>query len=132
MKHHLGHIIVDVWANPTGVGANLHEATISMPLDILGANKVQAAPKEVHRLFEQSKVDPKLTERKLAPKELISLMDDSGVGQICLAAWYRPGETLFSNEEVAEYTRAYPTRIYGLASVNLPKLNWCVRARLRD
>jgi uncharacterized protein len=46
-------------------------------------------------------------------------MDAGGVDQICLAAWYRPGETIFSNAEIAEYTRAYPNRIYGLASVDL-------------
>jgi len=79
----------------------------------------QALPKEVRRLFEQSHVDPKLIARKLKPAELIALMDAGGVDQICLAAWYRPGETIFSNAEVAEYTRAYPKRIYGLASVDL-------------
>jgi predicted TIM-barrel fold metal-dependent hydrolase len=46
-------------------------------------------------------------------------MDEAGVSQILLAAWYRPGSVVFSNEQVAEYTRAYPTRIFGLASVNL-------------
>lgn len=46
-------------------------------------------------------------------------MDAAGIDQICLSAWHRPGCTIFSNAEVAEYTRAYPTRIFGLASVNL-------------
>jgi predicted TIM-barrel fold metal-dependent hydrolase len=46
-------------------------------------------------------------------------MDEAGVSQICLSAWSRPGSTIFSNEEVAGYTRAYPTRIFGLATVNL-------------
>lgn len=47
------------------------------------------------------------------------MMDKAGVDQICLAAWYRPSGPIFSNAEVAEYTRAYPKRIYGLVSVNL-------------
>lgn len=47
------------------------------------------------------------------------MMDSAGVHQICLAAWYRPGQAVFSNAEVAEYTRAHPTRIYGLAGVDM-------------
>jgi predicted TIM-barrel fold metal-dependent hydrolase len=50
---------------------------------------------------------------------MIAMMDKAGVDQICLAAWYRPSGPVFSNAEVAEYTRAYPKRIYGLVSVNL-------------
>ena len=29
------------------------------------------------------------------------------------------GQVVFSNDEVARYTQAYPDRIFGLASVNL-------------
>ena len=47
------------------------------------------------------------------------MMDSAGVEQICLAAWHRPGQVIFSNAEVAEYTTAYPTRIFGLVSVDL-------------
>lgn len=46
-------------------------------------------------------------------------MDAASVSQILLAAWNRPGSVIFSNEQVAEYTRAYPTRIFGLVSVDL-------------
>ena len=50
---------------------------------------------------------------------MIALMDEAGVSQICLSAWNRPGEVIASNEEIAEYTRAFPTRIFGLVSVDL-------------
>ncbi|KAI9328761.1 hypothetical protein DFJ73DRAFT_861348 [Zopfochytrium polystomum] len=89
-------LVVDVWANPTG-----------------------GRIPEIKRLFEQSSSDPALLERKLSPKALVGLMDAAGVSQICLAAWHRPGAVLTSNEEIAEYTRAYPTRIFGLVSVDL-------------
>ncbi|KAH6972061.1 hypothetical protein BKA56DRAFT_593648 [Ilyonectria sp. MPI-CAGE-AT-0026] len=89
-------LIVDVWANPTG-------------------NPIP----ETRRLFEYSHADPTLSLRNHTPKELIALMDDAGVSQICLAAWNRPGSVIFSNEEVAKYSRAYPDRIFGLVSVNL-------------
>lgn len=79
---------------------------------------IQWAIPEARRLFEQSHTEESLN-RKQSPSELIALMDKAGVHQICLAAWYRPGSAIFSNEEVAQYTRAYPNRIYGLASVNL-------------
>jgi uncharacterized protein len=64
-------------------------------------------------------VDPELVSKRSTPADLISMMDLAGVEQICLAAWHRPGQVLFSNAEVAEYTRAYPTRIFGLVSVDL-------------
>ena len=74
---------------------------------------------EIQRLFEQSKVDPELVSRPPTPDELIAMMDAAGVSQICLASWRRPGKILSSNEDVAKFTRAYPERIFGLASVDL-------------
>jgi uncharacterized protein len=74
---------------------------------------------EVARLFEQSHADMSLAKRKRTPNEIVALMDDAGVSHICLAAWNRPGKAICSNAEVAEYTRAYPDRIFGLASVDL-------------
>ncbi|OBT83804.1 hypothetical protein VE02_08661 [Pseudogymnoascus sp. 03VT05] len=90
--------IVDVWANLPGLGA--------------------AIP-EVARLFAYSHADPAIADQKRSPKEVIALMDEADVSQICLSAWSRPGQMIFSNAEVAEYTRAYPDRIFGLAAVNL-------------
>jgi predicted TIM-barrel fold metal-dependent hydrolase len=55
----------------------------------------------------------------LAPSEVIALMDEAGVDQICLSAWHRPSGPIFTNDEVTQYTRAYPKRIFGLATVNL-------------
>ena len=46
-------------------------------------------------------------------------MDDAGVSKICLCAWYRPGKVVFSNEDVAEFTRAFPDRFVGIVSVDL-------------
>jgi predicted TIM-barrel fold metal-dependent hydrolase len=53
------------------------------------------------------------------PEELIKLMDEGGVQQICLSAWYRPSGPIVSNADVAEFTRAYPDRIIGIAGVDL-------------
>ena len=86
---------------------------------IANLNVVQLDVPEVTRLFEQSHADMSLLQRKRSPDEIIALMDAAGVDCILLAAWTRPGKTIFSNAEVAEYTRAYPDRIVGLASVNL-------------
>jgi len=46
-------------------------------------------------------------------------MDEGGVQQICLSAWYRPSGPVVSNADVAEFTRAYPDRIIGIAGVDL-------------
>ena len=74
---------------------------------------------ETERLLEQSHSIRDHTHRKHTPDELIQLMDEAGVSQICLSAWSRPGLMVVSNEEIAVFTRAYPTRIFGLAAVNL-------------
>ncbi|GFF30192.1 2-amino-3-carboxymuconate-6-semialdehyde decarboxylase [Aspergillus udagawae] len=91
--------IIDVWANPV------------FPLG-------EGVP-EVRRLFEQSHADSSLLSRRRTPDELVALMDAAGVSKICLCAWYRPGQAVFSNEEVAQFTRAYPDRFIGIAGVNL-------------
>jgi len=95
----MGVPIIDVWANPV------------VPLE-------EFIP-EVRRLFEQSHVPHSLVSKRRSPAELVSLMDAAGVSQICLSAWYRPGQAVFSNAEVAEFTRAYPQRIIGIAGVDL-------------
>lgn len=74
---------------------------------------------EVKHLFAHSHSDPEWASRKRSPEEVVALMDEAGISHICLSAWYRPGSALFTNEEVARYTRAFPYRISGLASVNL-------------
>jgi len=74
---------------------------------------------EASRLFEQSHADKELSSKCRTPAELVALMDDAGVSKICLCAWYRPGKVVFSNEDVAEFTRAYPDRFVGIASVDL-------------
>ena len=38
-----------------------------------------------------------------------------------LSAWYRPGLSPVSNEDVAIYTKAYPDRFIGIGSVDLYK-----------
>lgn len=74
---------------------------------------------EVKRLFAQSRSDTTLLSRHRKPSEIIALMDAAGISKICLTAWYRPGKVLFSNEEVAEFTRAYPERVVGIVGVDL-------------
>jgi len=74
---------------------------------------------EASPLFEQSHADKELPSKCRTPTDLVTLMDGAGVSKICLCAWYRPGKAVFSNEHVAEFTRAYPDRFVGIASVDL-------------
>ncbi|ODH49394.1 hypothetical protein GX48_04479 [Paracoccidioides brasiliensis] len=91
--------IIDAWANP--------------------AFPIEEDMPEVQRLFEQSGADKELLEKRRTPDELVALMDAAGVSQICICAWYRPGHAVFSNAEVAAFTRAYPDRFIGIAGVDL-------------
>jgi predicted TIM-barrel fold metal-dependent hydrolase len=79
----------------------------------------QSGIPEALRLFEQSHVDETWLTKPRTPADIVALMDASGVSKVCLTAWYRPGKVIFSNEQVAEYTRAFPDRFVGIAGVNL-------------
>lgn len=78
-----------------------------------------AAVPEVVRLFAYSHSNPENADRRRPTEDVIALMDEAGVSHICMSAWSRPGKMIFTNEEVAEYTRAFPDRIFGLAAVDL-------------
>lgn len=70
-------------------------------------------------MFAYSHSEADIADRKRTPAEVIAYMDEAGISHACISAWSRPGKMIFSNEDVAEYTRAYPNRIFGLAAVDL-------------
>ena len=94
-------MIVDVWAQPNFVAG---PDRLAMP--------------EVRRLLEKSGNADRLGVR-VSPDELVAEMDAAGVDVVLLSAWHRPGGWVVSNDDVAEFTTAYPDRFAGLASVNL-------------
>lgn len=51
--------------------------------------------------------------------QTIAAMDEANVDIALLSAWYGPNGSLISNEEVAEQIAQAPTRLKGLASVDL-------------
>ncbi|MBX7169156.1 MAG: amidohydrolase family protein [Pirellulales bacterium] len=73
---------------------------------------------EIARLFAQSGTS-ELLERGVGPDELIGMMDAAGIERLVLTAWCQSGEWIFSNDLVAEYLRAHPTRFIGAAAVDL-------------
>ncbi|MGE8358835.1 amidohydrolase family protein [Pseudomonas sp.] len=75
---------------------------------------------EVVRLFEKSG-SAHLLDQPLSPAQTVELMDDAGVDTLMLSAWCRPEGWVFSNDDVAEYTRAFPERFVGVATVDLSK-----------
>ncbi|OHC51058.1 MAG: amidohydrolase, partial [Pseudomonadales bacterium RIFCSPLOWO2_02_FULL_63_210] len=75
---------------------------------------------EVVRLFEKSG-SAHLLDQPLSPEQTVAEMDQAGVAKLLLAAWCRPEGWVFSNDEIAEYTRAYPERFVGVATVDLSK-----------
>lgn len=100
-------LAIDAWAQP--VGGQLRER---MP--------------EVARLFEKSG-SAHLLDVRLGPEETIAQMDEAGVDKLMLAAWCRPEGWVFSNDEIAEFTRAFPERFVGVATVDLSKPMAAVR-----
>ena len=72
---------------------------------------------EIERLFTQSKTP--FLGKSVGPDEMVKLMDKAGVDHSLLSAWHRPNRILISNEDVAQFTKAYPDRFSGVATVNL-------------
>lgn len=75
---------------------------------------------EVARLFEKSG-SGHLLDQALSPSETVDHMDEAGVEKLMLAAWCRPEGWVTNNDQIAEYTRAYPDRFIGVATVDLSK-----------
>lgn len=73
----------------------------------------------MEQLLEYSHSDPATAYKWRSPEDVIAYMDEAGITHMCMSAWSRPGKMIFSNAEVAKYTRAYPNRIFGLAAVDL-------------
>ena len=69
--------------------------------------------------MEYSHSDPEIADKRRSPADVVALMDEAGVSHLCMSAWSRPGKMIFTNAEIAEFTRAYPDRIFGLAAVDL-------------
>lgn len=62
---------------------------------------------EAVRLFEKSGT-AHLLDRHLSPEETVAEMDRAGVATLMLSAWRRPERWICTNDEIAEYVRAFP------------------------
>ena len=91
--------IIDAWCNP--------------PL-----GKMAEHLPETKRLFELSGAAGRLDSQMSAAK-LVALMDAAGIEKLLVTAWTRPGIALASNDDVAEFIRDFPTRLVGVAGVDL-------------
>lgn len=92
---------IDAWAQPATGGA-------------------RALLPEVARLFEKSG-SAHLLDHPLSIEQTVDLMDKAGVEKLMLAAWCRPERWVFTNDDIAQYTRAYPDRFVGVATVDLSR-----------
>ena len=90
---------IDAWAQPA-----------------LGTSRTDLP--EAVRLFEKSGT-AHLLDRRLSPEETVAEMDQAGVARLMLAAWCRPARWICTNDEVAEFVRAFPERFTGVATVDL-------------
>lgn len=90
--------LIDAWAQP-------------------GILKLLDEVPEAERLLRQSKSP--IFDQSMGPDETVEAMDRAGIAALMLSAWCRPGRWVFTNDEVAEYTRRYPKRFYGVAAVDL-------------
>ncbi len=93
--------IVDAWAQPANP-----KGFAQMP--------------EIVRLFQQSG-SAALIETGLTVDQIVAEMDKADIQKLMLSAWHRREGWVFSNDEVAAMTTAYPERFVGVAAVNLEK-----------
>lgn len=73
---------------------------------------------EAERLLRRSGQEALLT-AEVSPAQLVELMDAAGVDHLMLSAWSRPEGFVFTNDDVAKFTTAYPERFSGVAAVDL-------------
>lgn len=93
--------IIDAWAQPAR-----RDAFEKLP--------------EVARLFKQSGSEH-LIEHGLTTTQIVAEMDRAGIQTLMLSAWHRPGQSIYSNDLIAEMIAEYPNRFVGVATVNLEK-----------
>lgn len=62
-----------------------------------------------------------MLDQRLTPEQTVAQMDEAGVEKLMLAAWCRPEGWVTSNDDVAEYSCAFPDRFVGVATVDLSK-----------
>ncbi|MDZ4859366.1 MAG: amidohydrolase family protein [Candidatus Hydrogenedentes bacterium] len=98
---------IDVWAQPAR------------------ADAFKLLP-EVGRLFQQSG-NAWVLEKGMSTEEIVAMMDRGGVEKMFICAWCRPGNWIYTNDEVAEMVRAFPDRFVGVATVDLEKPVHAVR-----
>jgi uncharacterized protein len=91
--------IIDAWANPP-----LPELFDGVP--------------EIARLFRQSGA-AHLLKTGISTAEIVAAMDAAGIERLMLTAWTRPGRLIADNERIAKLVAEHPTRIVGVAGVNL-------------
>ena len=92
--------IIDAWANPP-------------------RKPGQASPLTA-RLAQLSGT-ANIREKGYSLEQMVSDTDEAGIQTAMLSAWYRPGQKVNENDEVAEIIRQVPGRFYGVAAVNLEK-----------
>ncbi|MBI3649708.1 MAG: amidohydrolase [Acidobacteria bacterium] len=103
--------IIDAWAQPA-----TPEGFAKMP--------------EIIRLFQQSGA-AHLLDKGLSTAQIVAAMDHAGVARLMLAAWHRPQQWVYHNDQIAAMIQAYPDRFVGVASVNLEKPVEAVRELAR-
>jgi uncharacterized protein len=93
-------LVVDAWAQPL--------------TDQLLDRVPEAAP-----VFRRSGWEA--NEHVRGPEALVAEMDAAGVDVLMLCAWCRPDGWVVTNDDVAAYVRAFPTRFAGVAAVPLER-----------
>jgi predicted TIM-barrel fold metal-dependent hydrolase len=106
--------VVDVWCNPPTAEVWRRLPEVARLFVKSGSPLLAAPPTNATKPQEAEALT-------MSPKQLVALMDREGIDRIMLCAWCRPGQWIFTNEQVLEYTRAYPDRFVGIATVDLDK-----------
>ncbi len=93
--------VVDVWCNPPTAEVWRRLPEVARLFVKSGSPLLAAPPTNATKPQEAEALT-------ISPKQLVALMDREGIDRIMLCAWCRPGQWIFTNEQVLGTTLLPP------------------------
>jgi hypothetical protein len=106
--------VVDVWCNPPTAEVWRRLPEVARLFVKSGSPLLASPPTNASKPQEAEALT-------MSPKQLVALMDQEGIDRIMLCAWCRPGQWIFTNEQVLGTTLLPPhSKLRGAVHSGLP------------